>query len=193
MKPFVLFCLRYFVGFVLIASVGFFAVYNLFKVSDSKDEKVGQEQLTPYLQGYTSNVVWLSDRVESIVTSYSEDANAELNTDQLFMDWEMVAVHEAIEMHHSEIYTNIWATLIGFKTAIDQKAAIEEVQSKQKAFENALWQAMGALKMSAQYREMGIVESYYVQRDCSEGTAVIAKNTKNYFDRTVAKVCRVSR
>ena len=108
------------------------------------------------------------------------------------MDWEKVSIHAAIETNHTDMYSFVWANLIEVRAAIDTKEPIEVVAAKQRQFEHALWQALGALKMSAHLRELGVVEQYYVQRDCYTEVSAVVSSSQAYINRGVAKACRVT-
>lgn len=192
MSKLFLFCLRYFLGFVVITALGVAALVLVLKYDDANDEKAGLEQLSPHIETYTIEAAWLADRVQAQVAAYKADPAASINTDTLFMDWEKIALHHAIEANHEQMYNGVWRTLIAVKTALDNKAPFDDVMAKQRQLERALWQALGALRMSAHYRELGIVERYYVERDCEQDVAAVATQSKIYFDRTVAKACRVA-
>lgn len=187
-----LFCLRYFLGFVVIAALGVAGLVALLKYDDSNDEKYGNEQLTPFIEDYTRDVGWLSNQVAATVATYHATPDADIDTNQLFTDWEQVSIHPIIEANHNGMYRFVWVSLMEVSGAIDSKEPIEVVEAKQRQFEHALWQALGAVKMSAHYRELGLIEQYYVQRDCEADVSLVVTSTKAYLDRGIAKVCRVT-
>lgn len=149
------------------------------------------ERMSENLKIYANDISWLIARANTLAEQYEADSTATIDTNSLSWDWEKVAVHLAIENHHEVIYSEIWMAMFHFTQAIADKAPIADVRAKLHDFEMSLTQAMGAVRLAAQYYDWGLLENYYVQRDCSQGVAGVAATTKGYFDRIVAKACRV--
>ena len=84
MGTFFLFCLRYFIGFVVITALGVAGLVALLKYEDSNDERYGKEQLTPFIEDYTRDVGWLSNQVAAAVGTYRATPEATIDTCLLY-------------------------------------------------------------------------------------------------------------
>ena len=109
------------------------------------------------LKKYEEEVNWLSKKVNGIVVTYQKSGAKAAHPEALMEHWEAVDFHAAIESNYVLIYASIWQGLYGVKDSIDKKSSIENVKAEQVKLEQALWQALGAVKMAATFQKNGLL------------------------------------
>lgn len=172
---------------LLLATIGFLLI-TLGEFAYANGPIGGHvNHLKANLEKYHQEVQWLVDTVDGIVTTYEQKGAKAAKTEALVEHWEAVDFHAAIETQYVPIYASIWQGLFGVKEAIDNNKPIALVRQEQAQLEQALWQALGAVKLAAQYQEQGLLTK--VKTDTSDPTTPSATldRVKARLDRVVAK------
>ncbi|WP_414829265.1 hypothetical protein [Alteromonas sp. H39] len=141
--------------------------------------------LKEHIGEYTEEVQWLENKFGGVVDAYAQDSKPD--THQLIEFWEEVNFHSAIETQYVPIYASIWQGIYGVKQAIDSGKDITAVRDEQEKLNQALWQALGAVKLAAKYQQDGLVKA--IKTTASEpvtGPEVI-DDIKDRLHRVVAK------
>lgn len=141
--------------------------------------------LKEHIGEYTEEVHWLENKFGGVVDAYAQDGKPD--THQLIEFWEEVNFHSAIETQYVPIYASIWQGIYGVKQAIDNGKDIAAVRDEQEKLNQALWQALGAVKLAAKYQQDGLVKA--IQTTATEpvtGPEVI-DDIKDRLHRVVAK------
>lgn len=142
--------------------------------------------LHAHIGEYTEEVHWLESKFGSVVDAYAAKDKT-LKTDALIEYWEEVEFHSAIETQFVPIYASIWQGIYGVKMAIDGEKPLSEVRKEQENLNHALWQALGAVKLAAQYQKRGLVEVVKTtEKEPTTGPETI-DDIKTRLDRVVAK------
>ena len=139
------------------------------------------------LDHYAKEVTWLIVRVDGIVDTYEREGREAAKSDALVDIWEEVDFHAAVETNYVPIYANIWQGLYGVKQAIDGEAPVADVRGQQAALEQSLWQALGAVKLAAQYQQRGLLERVKTTETDPSTPAETLDTIKQRLDRVVAK------
>ncbi len=137
------------------------------------------------LDNYTEEVHWIIDKVDGIVNTYQARGREAAGADGVVDIWEAVDFHSAIETNNVPIYASIWQGLFGVKTAIDNQEHIENVREQQAMLEQSLWQALGAVKMAANYQQKGLLAT--VESTGASTPVETMDEIKQLLDRVVAK------
>ena len=142
--------------------------------------------LQAHIGEYTEEVHWLESRFGSVVDAYEKNGKG-VDTSVLIDYWEEVDVHSAIETQYVPIYASIWQGIYGIKMAIDNGKDIAEVRAEQEKLNQALWQALGAVKLASQYQKQGLIAK--VQTTEVEPTTApeVIDDIKKRLERVVAK------
>ncbi|MFV0476854.1 MAG: hypothetical protein ACK5ME_03345 [Parahaliea sp.] len=143
--------------------------------------------LTHNLDSYTAEVNWLIAKVDEMVDTYADEGADAVNSQNLVDDWESVDFHAAIETQYIPIYASIWQGLFGVKQGIDDKAAVAGVRTQQALLEQALWQALGAVKLAASYQDKGLLARVQTSADAPMTTEATFDEIRHRLDRVVAK------
>jgi len=114
--------------------------------------------LSDNLDEYTQEVKWLNTEVEAMIARYQQGGVKEANPELLVENWEAVKFHSAIETNYVPVYASIWQGLFGVKGALEEQASLEEIRKQQQFLAESLWQALGAVKLAAQYQDKGLTE-----------------------------------
>lgn len=127
----------------------------------SADGAVGDHinDLKGNLENYAREVVWMIEQIDGIVESYQSGGLKGAKPDRVVEIWETVDFHSAIEVNYVPVYASIWQGLFGVKTAIEKEAPVPEVRQQQRILEQALWQALGAVKLASQYQAQGLISA----------------------------------
>jgi hypothetical protein len=136
---------------------------------------------------YTQEVNWLIEQVDGIVDTYEKKGQKAAGADAVVHHWESVKFHAAIETNYVPIYAMIWQGLFGVKEAIDKKAPIDEVRQQQAMLEQTLWQALGAVKLAAQYQQRGLLPTVQTTGEGPTSPTETLDEIKQRLDRVVAK------
>ncbi len=141
--------------------------------------------LQAHLTEYSEEVQWLIDQVDGIVSNYERGGLANAEPAAVADHWEAVKFHAAIETNYIPIYASIWQGLFGVRQAIEQEQPVADVRVQQAMLEQSLWQALGAVKVAAQYQQRGLVATI----EGTEATTPVATldEIKMRLDRVVAK------
>jgi len=142
--------------------------------------------LHAHLGEYTEEVHWLEEKFGSVVDAYEKDSKS-VDTNLLIDYWEEVDFHSAIETQYVPIYASIWQGIYGIKMGIENGKPLAEVRAEQSKLNQALWQALGAVKLASQYQKQGLVAK--VQTTEVEPTTApeVVDDIKKRLDRVVAK------
>lgn len=141
--------------------------------------------MSAHLDEYSEEVVWLNGKVDGIVNTYQAEGAKAAKPEAVVDLWEAVEFHSAIEINYVPLYSSIWQGLFGVRTAIEQGKPVSEVQQQQALLEQALWQALGAVKLAAQYQERGLLPE--VATTAADTPAETVDVIKQHLDRVVAK------
>lgn len=142
--------------------------------------------LHAHLSQYTEEVSWLVNKFDAVVDSY-EKAGKDANTDVMIEYWEEVDFHAAIETNYVPVYALIWQGIYGVKQAIDQGVPVAKVREEQLKLEQALFQALGAVKLAAQYQQQGLLAKVQTtETEMASGPQTL-EEIKHQLDRVVAK------
>ncbi len=139
------------------------------------------------LDKYTEEVNWLIGKIDNMVETYASKGVKAANTGQVVDHWEAVDFHSAIEVNYVPIYASIWQGLFGVKGAIDAQKPMAEVKQEQAKLEQALWQALGAVKLASQYQERGLLARVKTTEQAPSSPAETLDVVKQRLDRVVAK------
>jgi len=173
----------------LSASVLVLAVTFSFGTSSAFANGVISEHvnnLQAHIGEYTEEVHWLEEKFGSVVDAYEKDSK-NVDTDALIEYWEEVDFHSAIETQYVPVYASIWQGIYGIKMGIENGKSVEDVRAEQTKLNQALWQALGAVKLASQYQKQGLVAK--VQTTEVEPTTApeVIDDIKKRLDRVVAK------
>lgn len=144
--------------------------------------------LSDNLEKYATEVNWLIGKIDGIVDNY-EQGGADLAKAEAVVDhWEAVNFHSAIETNFLPIYASIWQGLYGVKESIDGGQSLAQVKQEQEKLEQSLWQALGAVKLAAQFQERGLLDKIKTYEIDGEADPVVTlSEIKSRLDRVVAK------
>lgn len=141
--------------------------------------------LQAHLLEYGDEVVWLIEQFDGIVDTYESGGLAASNPEAVMEHWEAVIFHDAIETNYIPIYASIWQGLFGVRQAIEAEAPVADVRVQQAMLEQSLWQALGAVKMAAQFQQRGLTAVIEVTEATTPAETL--DEIKQRLDRVVAK------
>lgn len=143
--------------------------------------------LQGHMGQYSEEVNWLIGKFGGVVDTYEAKGQKAAHSDAMIEYWEEVDFHSAIETNYVPVYAAIWQGIYGVKQAIDAGAPVEKVRAEQAKLDQALWQALGAVKLAAQYQQKGLLDK--VQTTEAEPTTApeTLEDIKHRLDRVVAK------
>lgn len=143
--------------------------------------------LSDNMNKYTEEVHWLIEKVDGIVSRYNSDGAKAAKADAVVEHWEEVDFHAAIETNYVPVYASIWQGLYGVKQSIDNNSSITKVREEQEKLEQVLWQALGAVKLAAQYQERGLLDKIKVTKTGPTNSIEALSEIKMRLDKVVAK------
>ena len=143
--------------------------------------------LSDNLDTYTEEVNWLLGKVDNIVDRYAQGGAKAARADALVDHWEAVDFHAAIETSYVPVYASIWQGLFGVKESIGKSAPIASVRQEQDKLHQALWQALGAVKLAAQYQDRGLLDKIQLREGGPSNSIEALGDIKQHLDRVVAK------
>jgi hypothetical protein len=143
--------------------------------------------LADHIDAYTEEVNWLVGKMDAMVATYAKKGPKAAQTDKVVEYWESVNVHAAIETNYIPIYASIWQGFYGVKGAIDEKKPLAEVQKQQQKLAQSLWQALGAVKLAAQYQQRGLLDKVKTTDAAPTSPAGTLDEIKHRLDQVVAK------
>lgn len=164
------------------------SVFSLHQQAFANGEITEQvNHLQDHISEYTEEVQWLLDNYHTVVVTYETKGREAVNTQELIDFWEKVDFHAAIETQFVPIYANIWQGIYGIKQGIEAGESVEKVRQEQKKLTQALWQALGAVKLAANLQQRGIIEK--IQTNVAEpvGGPETIDDIISRLDRVVAK------
>lgn len=141
--------------------------------------------LQAHLPEYGDEVVWLIEQIDGIVDSYESGGLAASNPEAVVEHWEAVLFHAAIETSYVPVYASIWQGLFGVRQAIEAEAPVADVRVQQAMLEQSLWQALGAVKLAAQFQQRGLTAAIEVTEATTPAETL--EEIKQRLDRVVAK------
>lgn len=155
--------------------------------SASADGLIGDHvnDLQAHLLEYTDEVSWLIEQVDGIVDTYESGGLEAAHPEAVVEHWEAVMFHAAIETNYVPVYASIWQGLFGVRQAIEAEEPVVNVRAQQVLLEQSLWQALGAVKVAAQFQQRGLTSMI----EATEATtpAETLDEIKQRLDRVVAK------
>ena len=158
-------------------------------VQASANGAIGEHvnHLQDNLGEYTEEVNWIIGKIDTMVDTYEDKGAKAAESAQVIEIWEAVDFHAAIETNYVPVYASIWQGLYGVKEAIDAEKPVADVRAEQEKLEQSLWQALGAVKLAAQYQQRGLLDK--VKTTVKEPTtpAETLDEVKHRLDRVVAK------
>ncbi len=143
--------------------------------------------LSDNIENYSQEVNWISSKVEEMIKRYQDGGVEEAKPDLLVEYWEEVKFHSAIETNYVPVYASIWQGLYGVKDALEEQESIEEIRKQQRFLEQSLWQALGAVKLAAQYQDKGLTEKVATTQANPTNSLEALDAIKGHLDRVVAK------
>lgn len=170
--------------------IGLISVAALFSAPVSfANGPVGEHvnHLSDNLDTYTQEVKWLNTEVEAMLARYQEGGVEEANTELLVENWEAVKFHSAIETSYVPVYASIWQALFGVKGALEEQASMEEIHKQQRFLTESLWQALGAVKLAAQYQDKGLTAHIATTEENPTNSLEALDIIDNRLSRVVAK------
>lgn len=167
------------VVFGLIATVAAAIAYANGPIGDHVND------MQAHIGEYSEEVYWMIDQVEEVVANYERGGLANTNTERVVEIWEEVQFHAAIESNYVPIYANIWQGLFGVRQAIEAEQPVADVRSQQATLEQSLWQALGAVKVAAQFQSRGLVAN--IEDTVAAGPVETLIQVGQLLDRVVAK------
>lgn len=168
----------------LLITAGFSSVW--FNSADANGTITDQvNHLSDHLDQFNEEVLWLIKSYDGVVAEY--EVNGKVETDQLLEFWEKVDFHAAIETQYVPIYASIWQGIYGIKTTIDEGADKSKVRMEQEKLNQAFWQALGAVKMAAQYQQRGLAPKVMTSEVEPKTHDEILQDIMNRLDRVIAK------
>ncbi|MCW8876784.1 MAG: hypothetical protein OQJ89_12350 [Kangiellaceae bacterium] len=167
--------------FGVIAIFGSFSAFAGGPVGDHVNH------LSDNLDKYTEEVNWLIKKVDGIVVRYEKSGAKEAKADAVVDHWEAVKFHAAIESNYVPVYAAIWQGLFGVKESIDNGKPMAAVRVEQHKLEQALWQALGAVKLAAQFQERGLLTKVALREGGPTNSVEALDQVKMRLDRVVAK------
>lgn len=144
------------------------------------------QHLNNHMPTYVKEVNWLVEQVDGIVDSYAAKGKAGVSSDALIEHWEAVDFHAAIETNYVPVYALIWQALFGIKDGIDNEQPVAQIRQQQQNLEQNLWQALGAVKLAAQYQQQGKLIQPGSDNELTQPDEILAE-IKHRLDRVVAK------
>lgn len=142
--------------------------------------------LKEHLNEYNEEVQWLVEKYDGVVTTY-EKKGKQTDTQQLIDYWEEVNFHSAIETQYIPIYATIWQGIYGMKTAIEEGADIATLRAEQSKLNQALWQALGAVKVAAHYQDKGVIAKVQTTEQEPTTAPAVIDDIEKRLDKVVAK------
>lgn len=143
--------------------------------------------LQGHLSQYGEEVNWLLGKFGDLVDRYENKGKKGVKSDALLEYWEEVDFHAAIETQYVPIYAAIWQGIYGVKQAVDEGAPVATVRGEQAKLEQALWQALGAVKLAAQYQQKGLLPQTEIADSGPTSAPETLEEIKHRLDQVVAK------
>lgn len=166
---------------------GLFAMLSASQVLANGDIGDHVNDLKGHLGQYTEEVNWLVAKFDDVVDTYEAKGQTAANSKVMVDYWEEVDFHSAIETNYVPVYANIWQGIFGVKQAIDAGAPIAKVREEQLKLNQALWQALGAVKLASQYQEKGLLAKVQTTETEPSTMPETLEDIKHRLDRVVAK------
>lgn len=113
--------------------------------------------LQGHLDEYTGEVAWLIGKVSGVVDTYAARGVKAAQPEAVVDHWEEVQFHSAIETYYIPLYASIWQGLYGVRQGIEERQPVSAVRAELAKLEAALWQALGALKVAAEFQARGML------------------------------------
>ena len=170
-------------------ALAFVAATSLMAVQASANGDIGDHvnDLQGHLKQYHQEVSWFIDNLDEIVVRYDTKGATAAQSDKLMENWEVVDFHSAIETQYVPVYASIWQGIFGVKQAIDSEQPIVKVREQQALLEQSLWQALGAVKLAAQYQKKGLLAKVKTTETDNLTQPETIDEIKHRLDRVVAK------
>lgn len=144
------------------------------------------QHLQSHMPTYVKEVDWLVEQVNGIVDNYAAKGKAGVRSEALIEHWEAVDFHAAIETNYVPVYALIWQGLFGIKDGIDKEKPVAQIRQQQQNLEQSLWQALGAVKLAAQYQQQGKLTQPGSDSELTHPSEILAE-IKHRLERVVAK------
>jgi endo-1,4-beta-mannosidase len=140
--------------------------------------------LKAHIEEYTGEVRWFLEQADTIVDTYADKGAAAAEPGKLIEHWEAVKFHSAIETTYVPVYASIWQGIFGIHDAIKQGRPAAEAREQLAALEQAMWQALGAVKLAAKNQAEQPVAA--TSTDPMDPVSTLGQ-IKDNLDRVVAK------
>ena len=139
------------------------------------------------IDNYVKEINWLESEVNKIVEDYSKGGKSAVKPDRLIELWESVDFHAAIESNYVPVYASIWQGIYGIKQGLENNLAVNKVVLEQRNLERSLWQALGAVKLAAQFQDKGLLAEVATREANPQTPSETISVINNKLDRVVAK------
>lgn len=172
-----------------LVAVSFLAVFAANPAYSNGEVGEHVKDLSAHIEEYTGEVRWYLQEADTIVDAYAEKANAENGASaaepgKLVENWEAVKFHAAIETTYVPVYASIWQGIFGIHDAIEKGKPVAQAREQQAALEEAMWQALGAVKLAAKIQaEQPVAATTTGPMD----PVSTLREIKDNLDRVVAK------
>ncbi|MBV1910808.1 MAG: hypothetical protein KUG78_16030 [Kangiellaceae bacterium] len=172
---------------LLLSFLSLFTVFSSSFVSAGGEVGEHVNHLSDNLEKYTGEVNWIIKKVDGIVTRYEKDGAKAAHSKAVVDHWEAVDFHAAIESNYVPVYAQIWQGLYGVKESIDSNSSIDAVKAEQSKLEQVLWQALGAVKLAAQFQDRGLLQKVALREGGPTNSLETVDEIKTRLNRVVAK------
>jgi outer membrane murein-binding lipoprotein Lpp len=172
---------------LILSLIGLLAIFSSSSVLAGGEVGDHVNHLSENLNKYTKEVNWLIKKVDDIVSRYEKKGTKEANAKAVIEHWEAVDFHAAIESNYVPVYALIWQGLYAVKESIDNNSSIESVKAEQTKLEEVLWQALGAVKLAAQFQERGLLEKVALREGGPSNSLETVDEIKARLNIVVAK------
>jgi hypothetical protein len=142
-------------------------------------------ELQVHLGEYTEEVTWLISKMTAMVDTYEQKGAKAAQPEMVVDHWEAVKFHAAVETNYIPLYASIWQGLFAVRQGIEQEQPVAEVRAHLATLDRVLYQALGAVKLAAQYQDQGLLQAV-VTREATTPTATLVE-VKQKLDRVLAK------
>lgn len=143
--------------------------------------------LNDNLNKYSEEVNWLIQKIGDITTRYEQSGVKAANAKSLIDHWEAVEFHAAIESNYVPVYALIWQGLYSVKESIEKDSGKVAVRAEQRKLEQVLWQALGAVKLAAQFQDRGLLQKVALREGGPTNSLETIDEIQTRLNRVVAK------
>lgn len=142
-------------------------------------------ELQEHLGEYTTEVDWLISQITTMVDTYEQSGAKAAKPEMVVDHWEAVKFHSAIESNYVPLYASIWQGLFAVRQSIEGKESVATVRAHLEELDRVLYQALGAVKLAAQYQDQGLLQEVSTREAVTPAATLI--EVKQKLDRVLAK------